>query len=171
MDDFRTPEDLFKDQREKMKKLSKNYGKFLPVVVFIFLVIFALQSSIYSIGPDEVGVVQRFGKYVYTTEPGLHFKLPFGIEKVSPIKVKKIFKEEFGFRTTSAGVRSVYASKHYFEESIMLTGDLNVLDVRWIVQFKISDPVKLLFNTRNPQANVRDLSEVVYAPFVRRLFG
>ncbi len=167
MDDFRTPEDLFKDQREKMKNLSKSYAKFIPVVIFIFLAIFAVQSSIYSIGPDEVGVVQRFGKYVYTTEPGLHFKLPFGVEKVTPIKVKKIFKEEFGFRTTSAGVRSVYASKQYFEESIMLTGDLNILDVRWIVQFKISDPVKLLFNTRNPQANVRDLSEVV----MRRLCG
>lgn len=167
MDDFRTPEDLFKDQREKMKNIGQNYAKFLPVVIFVFLVIFALQSAIYSIGPDEVGVVQRFGKYVRTTDPGLHVKLPFGVEKVTPIKVKKIFKEEFGFRTARAGVRSVYAPKKYFEESIMLTGDLNILDVRWIVQFRISDPVKLLFNTRNPQANVRDLSEVV----MRRLCG
>lgn len=167
MNDFNSPEDLFRQEKERIKRVGKDYSKYLPFVTLILLVIFALQSTIYSIGPDEVGVIQRFGKYVRTTEPGLHVKLPFGIEKATPVKVKKIFKEEFGFRTAKAGVRSVYASRQYPEESLMLTGDLNILDVRWIVQFKVLHPVKLLFNTRDPVENVRAMSEVV----MRRLCG
>ncbi|MGB2601570.1 MAG: FtsH protease activity modulator HflK [Candidatus Omnitrophota bacterium] len=167
MADFRSPEDLFKVEAEKMKQKGKEYSKYLPVVAVVVLIIFALQGTIYSIGPDEVGVVQRFGRYVRTTEPGLHVKLPFGVEKVTPIKVKKIFKEEFGFRTARPGVRSVYAPRKFPEESLMLTGDLNILDVRWIVQFRVSDPVKLMFRTKDPVGNVRAMSEVV----MRRLVG
>ena len=167
MDDFRSPEDLFKQEAKRVKEFGKDYGKYLPFVILVLAIIFMLQGAVYSIGPDEVGVVQRFGQFVRTTEPGLHLKLPFGIEKVSPIKVKKIFKEEFGFRTASAGVRSVYATRQYTEESLMLTGDLNILDVRWIVQYRVNDPVKLLFQTRNPVNNVRAMSEVV----MRRLCG
>ena len=155
MEDFRSPEDLFREESKKVKQFGKEYGKYTPVVIGALLIIFLLQGAIYSIGPDEVGVVQRFGKYVRTTEPGLHAKLPFGIEKVSPIKVKKIFKEEFGFKTTRAGVRSVYASSWQGETSLMLTGDLNILDVKWIVQFRVNDPVKLLFKTRNPVDTLR----------------
>jgi len=167
MDDFRSPEDLFREHGEKVRKMGKDYGKYLPVAALVLIVLMALQGTIYSIGPDEVGIVQRFGKYARTTEPGLHAKLPFGIEKVTPIKVKKIFKEEFGFRTARPGVRSVYATNQFTDESLMLTGDLNILDVRWIVQFRVSDPVKLLFETRDPVNNVRDMSEVV----MRRLCG
>ncbi len=167
MDNFRSPDDLFRENTEKIKQIKKDYSKYVPVVLAVIIVIFAFQGMIYSIGPDEVGVVQRFGKYVRTTDPGLHVKLPFGIEKVTPVKVKKIFKEEFGFRTARPGIRSVYATKQYLDESIMLTGDLNILDVRWIVQFRVSDPVKLLFKTRDPVKNVRALSEVV----MRRLCG
>ena len=167
MDDFRSPEDLFKEEAEKVRKIGEKYKGFLPLIVVGLVILSALFSLIYSIGPDEVGVVQRFGKYVRTTDPGLHLKLPFGIEKVTPIKVKKVFKEEFGFRTARAGVRSVYATRNYFDESLMLTGDLNILDVRWIVQFRVSDPVKLLFKTKDPVNNVRVMSEVV----MRRLCG
>lgn len=167
MDDFRSPEDLFKQETEKIRQKGKEYSKYMPAAVGVLLILFALQSTIYSIGPDEVGLIQRFGKYVRTTEPGLHVKLPFGIEKVTPIKVRKIYKEEFGFRTKRAGVRSVYAARQYPEESLMLTGDLNILDVRWIVQFKVKDPVQLLFKTRDPVGNVRAMSEVI----MRRLCG
>jgi membrane protease subunit HflK len=93
-------------------------------------------------------------------------KLPF-IDKVTPIQVTKVFTAEFGFRTLQAGVKTEYSRRKYPEESLMLTGDLNILDVHWIVQFKIKDPVKLLFNTRDPLDNVRDISEVV----MRRLVG
>lgn len=167
MEDFRSPEDLFKEQTEKVKKIGKDYGKYLPFAIMGLLLFLGLQGAVYSIGPDEVGVIQRFGKYIRTTEPGLHAKIPFGVEKVTPVKVKKIFKEEFGFRTTLAGVRSVYAPREFPEESLMLTGDLNILDVRWIVQYRVNDPVKLLFSTKNPVGNVRDMSEVV----MRRLVG
>lgn len=167
MDDFRSPEDLFKKEAEKVMKFGVTYKKFLPLIVAGLIALSAAFSLVYSVGPDEVGVVQRFGKYVRTTEPGLHAKLPFGIEKVTPIKVKKVFKEEFGFRTAKAGVRSVYATRNYFDESLMLTGDLNTLDVRWIVQFRVNDPVKLMFQTKDPINNVRTMSEVV----MRRLCG
>jgi len=159
--DFRTPEDLFKEGSKKMGQAGKDLAKYIPIVLIVIIALAAMRSLIYSIGPDEVGVIQRFGKYVRTVEPGLHVKIPFGVEKATPIKVKKIFKEEFGFRTVRAGVRTQYSQKQYPEESIMLTGDLNILDVRWIVQFKVSDPVKLLFATRSPVENVRALSEVV----------
>jgi modulator of FtsH protease HflK len=161
MEDFRTPEDLFKEGSKRVSKVGQDYGKYIPVVVVVFIAIFALRSLIYSIGPDEVGVIQRFGKYVRTASPGLHVKIPFGVEKATPVKVRKIFKEEFGFRTVLAGVKTRYSSRQYLEESLMLTGDLNILDVRWIVQFKVKDPVKLLFATRNPRENVRDMAEVV----------
>jgi len=167
MDDFRSPEDLFKDETQKIEKFGREHMKYLPAVIVALLVLLGLPTLIYSIGPDEVGVVQRFGKYNGLTDPGLHTKLPYGIDKVTPIKVKKIFKEEFGFRTAVAGVRSVYAKRQYLDESLMLTGDLNILDVRWIVQYRVSDPVKLLFKTKDPRDNVRDMAEVV----MRRLCG
>ncbi|MBU1894872.1 MAG: FtsH protease activity modulator HflK, partial [Candidatus Omnitrophica bacterium] len=116
MDDFRSPEDLFREETKKVREIGRTYGKYIPVVIGVVLVLWGLRTAVYSIGPDEVGVIQRFGKFVRTTEPGLHVKLPFGIERVTPIKVKKIFKEEFGFRTARPGVRSVYASRQYPEE-------------------------------------------------------
>ncbi len=149
------------------KKKFASYWKFLPFIVLGLVVLTGLKDVIYSIGPDEVGVMQRFGKYIGLSSPGLHAKVPFGIDKVTPIKVEKIFKEEFGVRTVRPGVRTEYSSGQYSEESLMLTGDLNILDVRWIVQFKIKDPVKLLFVIRDPQDAIRDVSEVV----MRRLVG
>ncbi|MFH1395728.1 MAG: FtsH protease activity modulator HflK [Candidatus Omnitrophota bacterium] len=167
MEDFKSPEDLFREETKKVREIGRNYGKYIPVAIGVLVVLLGLQGSVYSIGPDEVGVIQRFGKFVRTTEPGLHVKLPFGIERVTPIKVKKIFKEEFGFRTARPGVRSVYASRQYPEESLMLTGDLNILDLRWIVQYKVADPEKVLFRTKDPIGNVRAMSEVG----MRRLCG
>ena len=143
------------------KQKFADFGGYLPWIILGFFVLVGLIGSIYSIGPDEVGVRQRFGKYIGLSSPGLHAKIPFGIEKVSPVKVEKVFKEEFGVRTLQPGVKTVYSSRRYLEESLMLTGDLNILDVRWIVQFKIKDPVKLLFAVRDPQDNIRDVSEVV----------
>ncbi|MCQ9208118.1 MAG: FtsH protease activity modulator HflK [Omnitrophica bacterium] len=161
--DVRGPEDILDIGRKKFG----DYGKFLPIIILAFVGLVVLFGTIYSIGPDEVGVVQRFGRYAYTTSPGLHIKVPFGIEKVTPIKVKRVFKEEFGVRTLRAGVKTQYSPRKYPEESLMLTGDLNILDVRWIVQFKVKDARSLLFKTRDPVDNVRDISEVV----MRRLVG
>jgi membrane protease subunit HflK len=121
-----------------------------------------LQSSFYTIAPEEVGVVLRFGEYVRTTDPGLHLKAPFGIEQVSKVPVQRQLKEEFGFRTVSAGQRTQYArDRRTTAESLMLTGDLNIADVEWIVQYKVVDPVAFLFKVRAAQQTFRDVSEAV----------
>ena len=148
------------------KKKFADFSKWFPVAVVVLLILLGLRSLIYSIGPDEVGVIQRFGKFIGLSSPGLHAKIPFGVDRVTPIKVEKVFKEEYGFRTVEPGVRTRYSSGTYRDESLMLTGDLNILDVRWIVQFKIKDPVKLLFATRRPEDNIHDISEVVMRRFV-----
>ncbi|MFH1856982.1 MAG: FtsH protease activity modulator HflK [Candidatus Omnitrophota bacterium] len=155
---FDTPEELFKKMGDKVANFQ--FSKGLIPIVGIVLVVVILATGIYSTGPDEVGVIRQFGKYVRTTLPGLHFKIPI-FEKSTNVKVKYIFKEEFGYRTTKPGVITQYSSKNYFDESLMLTGDLNVLVVEWITQFKVKDPVKLLFNIRNPQRTIRNISEAV----------
>jgi len=155
--DYRTPEDIIGDMKNKIP----DPKKFLLPIMGIGFVLVVLFTTFYSVGPDEVGIVRRFGKYIRTSNPGLHFKLPFNIEKVNNIKVRYIFKEEFGFRTVKSGVVTQYSPKEYFDESLMLTGDLNVIVVEWIVQFKVKDPVKLLFNIRNPRGTIRSMSEAV----------
>ena len=156
---FNKPEDLFKGLNLKIPQIRLNKG--VPAIIAIVVAAIILLTGIYSTGPDEVGIIRRFGKYVRTTMPGLHLKLPLNIEKLDNVKVKYIFKEEFGFRTTKAGVVTQYSPRAYFDESLMLTGDLNVLVVDWIVQFKVKDAVKLLFNIRNPQRTIRNISEAV----------
>ncbi|MCK5259932.1 MAG: FtsH protease activity modulator HflK [Candidatus Omnitrophica bacterium] len=150
-----TPEELFRQGGRHIV----NANKWLPMIIVFFLIGFFALTSFYSVDQGEVGVIRRFGKYSKTTQPGLHWKLPFNIDKLDKVRVERVFKEEFGFRTLKAGVNTQYSSKSYDEESLMLTGDLNVLDVSWIVHFKIKDPVHLLFNVRNPRETVRDLSE------------
>ena len=161
--EVKTPEDII----FAGKKQLDDMGKFIPFIIVILLVIIGLAQTVYSVGPDEVGVVQRFGKYVANTAPGLHMKLPFGIDRVTRVKITAIETEEFGIRTLKAGVRTTYSARSYLQESLMLTGDLNILDVQWIVQYRRADPVKYLFATRDPGKNVRDVSEVV----MRRLAG
>jgi len=158
--DFNTPDELLGGNKQKRQQVP-DYRKYIfPAIAGVLALIFVF-SGVYSVGPDEVGVVRRFGKYVRTTQPGLHVKIPMGIEKVNNIKVKYVFKEEFGFKTLKPGIKSQFSTREYFDESLMLTGDLNVLVVEWIVQFKIKDPVKLLFNIRDPRATIRSISEAV----------
>jgi membrane protease subunit HflK len=141
---------------------------FSPLLVVVLILAFLLlKTTFYTIQTNEVGVVLRLGKFVGTTKPGLHFKLPLGIDRVIPVKVEYIYKEEFGFRTRKPGVRTVYQQRGYEEESLMLTGDLNVLDIEWIVQFKIKDPFSALFNVRDIRKALRDISESV----MRRIVG
>ncbi|MFH0877647.1 MAG: FtsH protease activity modulator HflK [Candidatus Omnitrophota bacterium] len=155
--DFNTPEELLRQGREFIN--IPNKVVYWGIMVF-FLVILVF-SSFYTIGPDEVGVIRRFGKYTATTSPGLHLKLPFNIDKLSKVKVTYVYKEEFGFRTVQPGVNTRYSPQRFLDESAMLTGDLNILTVDWIVQFKIKDPIKLLFNIRDPRETLRDVSEAI----------
>ena len=99
-------------------------------------------SCFYTIQPGEVGVVQRFGKFVRITEPGLNMKLPAGIETLTKVRVQYVYTEEFGTRTIQAGVDTEYSpSREYLNESLMLTGDLNCAVVPWIVQFRLERPL------------------------------
>ena len=132
----------------------------LFAVVGILLLV-CLATSFYTVEADEEAVVLMFGKSVRTTQPGLHFKLPLGIERAVSVPVRKVFKEEFGFRTLKAGVRTQYDTRDYGDESLLLTGDLNIADVEWVVQYKIKDAKNFLFFVRNPQRALRDLSESV----------
>jgi len=143
----------------KFKGLKgKLPGFWLIVAVIVILII--IFSSVYTIGVNEVGIIQRFGKYIRTTSPGLNFKLPWGIEKLTKVKVRLIYKEEFGLRTITPGVRTQYArDAAYLDEALMLTGDLNVAVVPWIVQYRIKDPYDYLFKVRNVNSTLRDLAE------------
>ncbi len=131
----------------------------IGVIIGAALIIIATYSAIYTIDANENGVVLLFGKYSRTSGPGFHFKLPFGIEKVYKIKVDYQHKLEFGFRTSVPGQRTRFSSKNFEHESWMLTGDLNIAEVEWIVQYKIRDPKAYLFNVREVKNTIRDVSE------------
>jgi len=126
----------------------------------LFLLIVA-WSSYYQIEPAEVGAVQRFGRLVRITQPGPHFKIPLGIETVTRVPVQRQLKMEFGFRTIEAATRTSYASPSAETkgESLMLTGDLNVAVVEWIVQYRIKDPRAYLFHVRDVELTFRYMSE------------
>ena len=128
----------------------------------VLVAILAAVSTLYQVQPEEVGVVLRFGRYVRTTEPGLRAKLPF-VETVLKVPVQRQLKQEFGFRTVEAGVRTEYApfDRDFAGEAVMLTGDLNVAVVEWIVQYRVSDPYEFLFKVRNLEETFRLMTEAV----------
>ena len=137
------------------------------MVVIGLLAVGFLFSSWFTIEPEEVGIVLRFGEYSRTANPGLNFKIPFGIESVQKVPVERQEKEEFGFRTVEAGTRTVYSNRNFDDEALMLTGDLNAADVTWIVQYRISDAYKFLFKVRNVKQTFRDMNEAI----VREVVG
>jgi modulator of FtsH protease HflK len=152
--------------RDKFKgkfKLNKSLFGFL----IIFLLVVASYSSFYKVDTEETGVLLRLGKFSGYSEPGLHFKLPFGIDRVYLVKTGRVLKEEFGFRTVQPGVRTTYTKGGLEEEALTLTGDLNVSDVEWIVQYQIADPYKFIFRINDPVGTVRDIAEAM----VRRVVG
>jgi len=134
-------------------KTLRNYVVGALVVLFLF-------TDFYQVAADEVAVIQRFGRYVRTAGPGPHFRLPFGIEQLTRVPDKRQLKMEFGFETVRAGIQSEFrTSEESKKESLMLTGDLNVAVVEWIVQYRIKDPYKYLFHLRNVSNTFRDMTE------------
>ncbi len=132
--------------------------------VAILLVIAAIVSwsAWFTVEPEEVGVVLRFGRYDRQSPPGLHLKLPWPVESVEKVPVQRQLKEEFGFRTRTAEIRTRYEESPDFQrEAQMLTGDLNVAVVEWTAQFRVRDPYKYLFKVREVRATFRDLNETV----------
>lgn len=135
--------------------IRHNLGKIIPGILLVLV----LATSIKTIKPEEVGVVLFLGHYTRTVNPGLNFIAPAGIEKIYKIPVQRQLKLEFGFRTDKPGVRTVYSDKGFKDESLMLTGDLNLADVEWVVQYRIIDSYKYLFKVRLAEDALRDMSE------------
>lgn len=133
----------------------------LRAIFLVVLIAAALFSSIYTIDPEEVGVVLRFGKFVRTSNPGLHFKAPLGIEKVIKLPVQRQLKQEFGFQSQRTDARTPRSMQGMQGESNMLTGDLNAAVVEWVVQYRIDDAQQFLFRVRNVEETLRDMSEAV----------
>ena len=131
------------------------------IVIIAILAIALVTSSFFVVDQKEQAVVLRFGKFHTLSGPGLHFKLPFGIEKNFNVPTQLVFKREFGFRTLAAGVSTIYSSEDYANESIMLTGDKNIVDVEWIIQYRISDPMAWLFNVEDQEKTIQDISQSV----------
>jgi len=152
----------------KVPNLPRPSGAALRALAVVVVALILLVTSWYQIDPEQVGVVQRFGAYVRTTDPGLHLKIPFGVETVTKVPVQRQLKMEFGFRTVQPGQRTEFAQPADARaEALMLTGDLNVAVVEWIVQFRIKDPKAFLFNVRNVPETFRYMSEAA----VRQVVG
>ena len=133
--------------------------KSITMAVIIIVVLIFLGTSVYIVDQQEQAVVTRFGKFRTTTSPGLQFKLPFGIDKVYLVKVREVQTEQFGFRTVSSG----FSPRYIDDSSIssMLTGDLNMVEVEWIIQYRITDPVDWTFNVMERRETIRDVSQSV----------
>lgn len=157
-----------------MKKVgdSLSVGKggspvWLIVIAVVLTIIFA-YTAFYTIAPGHQGVILRFGRYCGLVMSGLHFKIPFGVDTVFKVHTEQVDTESFGFKSVRPGIQSQFEKGAATElESLMLTGDLNVIDVEWIVQFRREDPRKYLFNVQDPMITIRDLSESVS----RRIVG
>lgn len=160
-------EEMLERIREKLKGFKGG-----PVLILagVLAVVVVFWTAWFTVQPEETGIVQRFGKVMRTAGPGLHFKLPFGVETVRLVPTARVLKEEFGFRTlaTTPGQKTRYdPGSAYKDESLMLTGDLNVIDVQWIIQYRIEDPIRYLFQVRDTPKTIRDITEAV----MRRAVG
>jgi len=138
-------------------------------IIAVILLVWIAFTSYYTVQPEERAVVKRLGKVVGISDPGLHFKLPFGIDEVQFVATERVLKQEFGFRTEGSqpGQRTTYQQADFRDESLMLTGDLNIIDVEWVVQYRINDPIRFLYEMREPTRTLRDISESV----MRRVAG
>ncbi|OHD75628.1 MAG: HflK protein [Spirochaetes bacterium RIFOXYC1_FULL_54_7] len=131
----------------------------LGVVVIAIIGVFA--TSFFVVDQTEEAVLLTLGRYTKTVGAGLHFKFPLGIQQNYNVKTRVVQTEQFGFRTAQAGVQTRYEEQSYPEESTMLTGDLNIVDVEWILQYRIKDPKAWLFNMDDRPKTIRDISQSV----------
>lgn len=144
-------QNLFKD--------PKRAGKLLRYALVGIVVLVLISGTVFQVGTEEVGVITRFGRYVRTVEPGLNMKVPFA-ETLYKVPVERQQKLEFGFRTKKAGINTEYSrGQEAKDESLMLTGDLNLAEVEWVIQYRIDNAYNYLFKVRNPEVTLRDISE------------
>ncbi len=157
-------EDLVRQGQDRLKQMLPGGGSTQKLIVLGALALVGLGAwtSYYTVPSDSVAVLQRFGKYLKEVPPGLHFKLPLGIDTATIVPVKRQLKQEFGFSTPSAG--DPYQSprrRDQKRETQMVTGDLNAALVEWVIQYRISEPIKFLFEVRKPSETLRYVSESV----------
>jgi membrane protease subunit HflK len=133
----------------------------LVIVVIVILALITVFSSFFVVDQKETAAVLLFGRFNRMAEPGLHFKLPFGIEKNYNVPTQVVLKQEFGFRMERPGITSIRSGQDFPEESVMLTGDLNIVDVEWIIQYRIVDTYKWLFKVQEREKTIRDMSQSV----------
>ncbi|GKT08187.1 FtsH protease activity modulator HflK [Desulforhabdus sp. TSK] len=164
--DFKDLEEIFRGLKDRFKFSSFSKGP-VGLIALVLLILFVASNSYYIVEPQETAVVQRFGKFVKTADNGLHFKIPFGIETVRKVVTGRVLQREYGYRTTQPGVQTKFSSKGYEEESTMLSGDLNVVDLQWTIQYKIEDPKAYLFQVQDVELTLDDISESV----MRRIVG
>ena len=149
-----------------LEGMKMPIGKLVIGGVILLLLVIAGFGSVYQVEPEGEAVVQRFGRVVDVKPPGLHFKLPFGIDQVTFVPTKRTLKEELGFQTVAnRSGRTEY--RKVPQEALMLTGDLSIVSVEWVVQYEVPDPVKWLFSVRHPERTIRDIAESV----MRRIVG
>ncbi len=166
--DTRDITDMLQQVKSGFRGGKGGSKSFWSVALVIALIAIGVLTSAYTIKTGHRGVVLRFGKYVETVMPGLHFKIPFGVDRVYEVYTEKVDTETFGFRSVKPGVRSRFdRDPQSRRESLILTGDLNVIDMEWIIQFKRQDPRKFLFNIQDPIQTIRDISESI----IRRIVG
>lgn len=132
--------------------------KYLGKIIIGVIVLIILGTAIKTVGPEEEGVIIQLGQYDRTVQPGLSFIIPF-FETMYKIPVQRQLKQEFGFRTSDLNQPSEYAKTGYADESMMLTGDLNLTDVEWVIQYRIVNSYNFLFRVRNAEKTLRDMSE------------
>ena len=155
-------EDLARQGQGQLRQLIPGGSpRGIITLVIIALIALGAWTAYYTVPSDSVAVVQRFGKYLKNVPPGLHFKLPLGIDKASIVPVKRQLKQEFGFSTPGASDPYQSPRGDGKRETEMVTGDLNAALVEWVVQYRISDPVNYLFEVREPSETLRYVSESV----------
>jgi membrane protease subunit HflK len=155
-------DELIQQGQQRLKQMVPGGGGQRGVFSFaaIILVLLAIWTAYYTVPSDSVAVIQRFGKFVKDVPPGLHFKLPFGVDTATIVPVKRQLKQEFGFATP--GARDAFQSPtDGRRETEMVTGDLNSALVEWVVQYRVSDPASFLFEVREPRGTLRHVSESV----------
>jgi modulator of FtsH protease HflK len=144
----------------EFKSFLDKLKRWLVPVFWLLVVVLLVWTSYFTVPADSVAVVQRFGRYVGTDDPGLHFKVPFGVDKVTLVPVRRQLKLEFGFSTPHSS-NPYQNSPDPEKEQDMVTGDLNSARVEWVVQYRIDDPKQFLFATRDPEDTLRAASEAV----------
>ena len=149
------------DTRVYQFRSPRFTGRTVIIIASALIALLLISTTWFTVDPEETGVVLRFGRFARTVPSGLHLKLPYPFENVIKVPVERQLKEEFGFRTQEAGVRTEYSNADLEEESLMLTGDLNVAVVEWTAQFRVRDPYKFLFKVRNVRKTFRDMNETV----------